>query len=76
MKQYYLQTGESIREGLTRHHSATSSQGFFNGDNNNMYSGRADEACKTLIDDLQKGMQDLRHLKTTAGTENFDPNLH
>lgn len=52
MKQYYMQTGESIRDCLARQHSATSSQGFFGQDQNGMYSGRPDEACKTLIDDL------------------------
>ena len=38
-----------------------------------MYSGRPEEACKTLIADLQRGMKDLIHLK--GGSENYDPNI-
>lgn len=38
-----------------------------------MYSGRPEEACKTLIADLQRGMSELMHLK--GNSENFDPNI-
>jgi len=74
MKTYFAHTNESIRHELMRNDSMShSSQGYFGQDQNSMYSGRPDEACKTLMQDLQRGMSELMHLKPQS--ENYDPNI-